>query len=513
MKKPELEKKVQEISVKSFWLQLGEMRLDASFYAQEVSKATRLLEESGYELTEIAQLSRDVFTLERIKRFYGDSKATPYLMPSELFDFPLFPTKHVYANKINKVERWFLKKGWLLLTCSGKVGMPLIVTKLYEGFIVSHDVARVVPKIDTQTGFLYAYLLSWVGKAQLTKDQYGVAVDHVEPHHIKSVKVPLFPREIQKLVHSNILKVFSLREKARNLLVESQSAMLEELGLPKLEEQIKTMSFNIKSSDFKLRFDASYHDPKIRLIIDEIKNCKYTSKRLGDGLGEIFIPGRFKRIYVNQNYGTQFLSGTQIAQIKPYDLKYISTRVTKNIDNWIVREGWILVTCSGTIGRVALVPKEWDGWAISQHVLRIIPNAKEINKGFLATFLLSDYGRQQVVSKTYGGVVDELAEDDIRDVIIPQPPKDVQEKIGQPVIEAYRLRELANKIEDETVRMLENMLEEHRKVEVNEEYLKEINSYADTFELIGNEDFRKSHEEVEHGETVSFDEFRKEHGL
>ncbi|MCJ7635245.1 restriction endonuclease subunit S, partial [Candidatus Bathyarchaeota archaeon] len=181
--------------------------------------------------------------------------------------------------------------------------------------------------------------------------------------------------------------------------------------------------------------------------------------------------------------------------------------------DWLVRAGWVLVTCSGTIGRVALVPKKWDRWAISQHVLRIIPNSKEINNGFLAAFLLNEYGDQQVISKTYGGVVDELAEDGMRDVLIPHPPIDVQERIGNLVIEAYELRELANQIENETVITLEKMLEEHRKVEVNEEYLKEINSYADSFELIGNEEFLGSRKELESGQTISFDDFKKEHGF
>lgn len=513
VEKPELETKVQEVSVKSFWLSLGEMRLDASFYAQEVAKATRLLEESGYELTDIDQLSKDVFTLGRIKRFYGDSKATPYLMPSELFDFPIFPTKYVYANKIRDVERWFLKEGWLLLTCSGKVGMPLVVTKLYEGFIVSHDVARVIPETDTQTGFLYAYLSSWIGKAQLTKDQYGVAVDHVEPHHVKSVKVPLLPKEIQKIIHNNILKVFNLRDKARNLLTKSQNELLVELDLPRLEKTTQKKSFVVKSADLELRFDASYHSPSVKDVHEKLGHCGCRIEKLGKHIQEPFIPNRFKRIYVEREYGVPFLSGSSIVQIKPYDLKYLSKRATAQLENCLIRKGWVLLTRSGTVGRVALVPSNWDGYAVTEDVIRVIPKAQEIHGGFLTAFLQSDYGTAQIISKIYGGVVDHLAEEDVKDVQIPILPFDTQERIGNLVVEAYELRELANQIEDETVTTLQNMLEEHRKTEVDEEYLKEINSYADSFELIGNEEFRENREDLESGETTSFEAFKKEHEL
>ena len=515
IKKPELEKEVQEVSVKSFWLLLGELRLDASYYAQEVSRATRLLEESGYRIMPLHDsFSKDVFYLPREKRFFADSNVgEPYLMPSELFFFPFSPSKFVYARKLRKAEEWYVKEGWLLLTRSGKLGKLTLATRSLKEFVVSDDVIRIISQKDSYSGFLYAYLSTWVGNALLTKDQYGVAVDHIEPHHVKTVKVPLFPEEIQRIIHNNIQKAFNLREKSRLLLDKSQEELLRELELPELEKPTKIEPFSVRSSDLKLRFDASYHNPIIDDIHDNLKECKFPPKRVGDNIGEVFIPGRFKRIYVGKDYGIPLLSGTQVVQIKPYDMKYISTKVTKNIENWIVRTGWVLVTCSGTIGRIALVPKEWDGWAISQHVLRIIPNAKEVNNGFLVAFLLSEYGHQQVISKTYGGVVDELAEDDVKDVLIPLPPLDVQKKIGNLVVEAYELKELANKIEDETVKTLESMLTTHNKLEVNEEYLKEINAYADSFELIGSEEFRRSLEDLESGETTSFDDFKKELGF
>ena len=509
------EKEVHKVSVKSFWLTMGEMRLDASFYAQEVTRALRLLEESGYDIASLYdEFANDVFYLPREKRFFADSHTgTPYLMPSELFYFPFSPSKFVYAKKLNKAEEWFVKEGWILLTRSGRLGELTLATKVLQKFVVSDDVIRIVPKEGTLSGYVFAYLSTWVGKALLTKDQYGVTVEHIEPHHVKSVKVPLLPEEIQKIIHRNIGIVFELRDRARQLLHESQEKLLKELALPDIEKTTEKSSFPVKSDDLKMRFDASYHNPVVDQIESRLKQCKCDLKRLRNNMCRIFIPGRFKRIYVDPQHGIPLLSGKQIAQIKPYNLKCISTKVTQNIKDWMVEPGWVLVTCSGTIGRVSLVPKEWDGWTVSQHALRIIPNINVVNNGFLAAFLLSEYGQQQILSKTYGGVVDELAEDDMRDILVPLPPKDVQENIGKLVVEAYQLREIANEIEDETVRTLENMLEEHRKVEVNEEYLKEINSYADSFELISNEEFRKSREEFEAGRTISFDEFKKEHGF
>jgi len=510
-KKPELKKEVNEVTIKSYWLSIGELRLDASFHSQGISRATELLEKSGYELASLEDFAKEVFYLPRYKRHFAEQTVgEPYLMPSELFFFPFSPSKFIYAEKLKKLEDWYVKEGWILLTRSGKLGKIAIATKTLERFIISDDVIRIIPQDKSHSGFLYAYLSTWTGNALLTKDQYGVAVHHIESHHAKSVKTPLLPKEIRRIIHNNILKVFKLREEARTLLAKSQKDLLQELDLPRAKEPPRVEPFSVKSSNLDFRFDASYHNPMVKNVKEELQRCKYKPEKLGRNIQEPFFPNRFKRVYVAKEYGVPFLSGTNIVQIKPYDLKYLSKRVTTELETCIVHEGWVLITRSGTVGRVALVPLHWDGWAVTEHVMRLIPIPEKINKGFLTSFLQNEYGHLQVTSKIYGGVVDELAEDDMKDVLIPIPPLDIQEKIGYSVIRAYELKELANKIEDETVKTLEGMLAKHRKVEKAIEYFKDIEAYAETFDLIGDEEFRESLEQAKRGKVVPFEGTPKE---
>lgn len=508
IKKPELIRPIKTVFLKSYWLSLGELRLNASFYAQDVSTANRLIKESGYELTPLESLSKDVFYLTRQKRLYAKPGiGDPYLTPSELFFFKLASSKFVFVRKLQKPEEWFVDEGWILLTRSGKLGMPIIATKSLKKFIISDDVIRIVPKEDSYNGFLYAFLCSWLGHALLVKDEYGVTVKHIEPHHVKAILIPSYPKEIQLQIHRNILKAFSIREKARNMLEKSEQMLFQELELEQFEDLYEAKAFDVDSHKLRLRLDASYHDPDVRKLRDSLRKAKYPAKKVAHNIGTVFIPGRFKRIYVSKEYGVPLLSGTQIAQIKPYDLKYISRKVTRNLEDWLIRSGWVLVTCSGTIGRVALAPKAWDGWAISQHVARIIPNPNDVHPGFLTAFLLSNHGYKQVISKTYGGVVDELAEDDMRDVLVPLPPIDVQEKIGKFVVEAYELREKANDLETFTIQLLEEMLQEGKKAD--------LKSYLSTLEIIENEqlDVIQGLMEERHGQLGSWEELKKETGL
>lgn len=162
--------------------------------------------------------------------------------------------------------------------------------------------------------------------------------------------------------------------------------------------------------------------------------------------------------------------------MKPYDLKCISVTATQNLENWIVRPGWVFVTCSGTVGRVSLSTSKQDGWAASQHILRIVPKKATSHPGFIAAFLMTPFGQHQVTGKVYGGVVDELTAEDMWEVLIPNAPYDLQKEIGDPVVRAFEMRDEANGSEDQAVAELENLIAEarHKKAPQHKEKVPEF---------------------------------------
>jgi type I restriction enzyme S subunit len=183
-----------------------------------------------------------------------------------------------------------------------------------------------------------------------------------------------------------------------------------------------------------LRFDASFYNPRVIAAVRALEASDMGIKTLGEVCKQVYIPPRFKRVYVDAEHGVPFLQGSHIVQFQPADLKYLSRTAQKNLDKWIISAGWILVTCSGTIGRVAIAPSHWDGWAASQHILRIIPNENntECPPGYLAAFLESPIGQAQLTAQIYGAVVDELTEDQARSVRVPVPvTRGQQTKVDQ----------------------------------------------------------------------------------
>lgn len=188
-------------------------------------------------------------------------------------------------------------------------------------------------------------------------------------------------------------------------------------------KQVVTWSTTIGRilEDAELRLDASYFNPDVEQVLAVMGRMGLRIESLGSLTSRVFIPPRFKRVYVEPEHGVPFLQGSHVTHFQPANLKFLSREAIKNLDRWIIHAGWLLVTCSGTIGNVTICPQEWDRWAASQHILRIVPDETKCPSGYLCSFLQSSFGKVQLTAKIYGGVVDEITEEQAASVKVPIP--------------------------------------------------------------------------------------------
>ena len=97
------------------------------------------------------------------------------------------------------------------------------------------------------------------------------------------------------------------------------------------------------------------------------------------------------------------------------------------------------LTRSGTSGIVVYADASFDGLAVSEHVIRIIPDLKEIDGGYLYAILSNPIFEPIFESAITGSVVDEITPNFIKELEIPVPddPKE-QKKIGDKIREAQK---------------------------------------------------------------------------
>lgn len=200
-------------------------------------------------------------------------------------------------------------------------------------------------------------------------------------------------------------------------------------------------SYSLPSSSLEstseLRLDACFYNPEVFEALDILGKSGMRVQPLAEIANDIFIPPRFKRIYVHSDHGVPFLQGSHIVHFRPADLKYLS-RIHPKLEQCIIRANWVLVTRSGTAGRVMLSPSEWDGWAASEHILRIVPDEKRCSAGYLCSFLSSSFGQVQLTANIYGAVVDELTEQQAASVMVPLPETKEDRVLVQSIDTAMR---------------------------------------------------------------------------
>ena len=81
-------------------------------------------------------------------------------------------------------------------------------------------------------------------------------------------------------------------------------------------------------------------------------------------------------------------------QVRPFDIKY-QPRDYKPAKSHFVEKNWILITRSGTTGRVIIVNGDIAGTMVTEHVIRVISDESLIDPYFVYALLGSDIiGRQ-----------------------------------------------------------------------------------------------------------------------
>ena len=212
-------KELETIIIKSDQIDPDHFRLDASFYSKNAVSVENEIKNSGYEIATISQLV-DMRYLTRFKRIWLDGDfdgGVPYLSASETLSFKPLRLRHISTSEIKNAENYFVKKNWILIECSGTVGVPVFVNKTLEKFFLDNHLLRLIPKDDTLPGYLYAYLYSKYGQTLLKRGQYGSVVKEIDPRQVGPIPVPMIPKSIQEDIHEKISCANDLREKANEL--------------------------------------------------------------------------------------------------------------------------------------------------------------------------------------------------------------------------------------------------------------------------------------------------------
>jgi type I restriction enzyme S subunit len=468
-----IEKPLHEDNVKWSSISLSEVlergsRLEARVYDVEGRIARKTLEDCRWELTTITGKNglAIAFHRPRFKRVFVEKSDLPIYQPSQITE--IYPKPYLWISDKTKVniDSLRVKKNQILMTCSGTIGKCTVVGETLDNCIFSHDLLRIETQNENDSGYLYAFLKSEIGQTLIQAKNYGAVISHIEPHHLDNIPIPNPQALIKIEIHNLVMDSFALRDESNRLLDEAEQLLIDELKLSPLnklkterfENKAEIQNFTVKLSELSERLEANYHNPNVQAILTHIEKHAEEVTTLDNAnlVLRIILPSRFKRIYVGENQGVLFFGGKELLELAPRSEKFLSLKHhSKRIKSELtLDENMIMITCSGTIGKIAIVPKHWKGWTANQHILRVVPADKKI-AGYIYTWLNTDYGKELITRFNYGAVVNEIDHRHIAQVQIPLlKNKDIQQKINDLVLEANQKRYNAYSLEQKAIQTI-----------------------------------------------------------
>ena len=440
-------------------------RLEAACYNIESIRAKSLLESLSIDLKNLAGENgiAEVFYPIRFKRIYVNKSEYPLILPSQITHTHIKPENYMSKKTLSSYDKLQVSANEILLTRSGTIGKVRYTTSSLHDLYMSDDIIRVKCFNLIDTPYAYAFLRTNIGQTMLSTKPYGAVIQHIEPDHLNSYPIPYPPENIRKDIGDKIVQSFEKRDLSNDMIDKAENLLITYLNLPPIEgiehlqydPSVAVNNFSIDISKWQNRLEAKYHNPTIQMILDILIRSNSEIVPLGNNYlsTNILLPGRFKRVYVERDQGTVFLGGKQIYELDPFSKKYLSVKAhgDRIASQLFLHENMIAITCSGTIGRVSLIPKHWENWTMSQHVIRVVPSSNDI-AGYLYIWLNTAYGRAMIERYSYGAVIKEIDNKQLAQMPIPViHDKNKIKQINDLALEANKLRTEAYYLEQEAI--------------------------------------------------------------
>lgn len=469
-------------NIESTSISRGSWRLDAQYYA--IPDETECLAIDKGRIKQLSECCIDIYEVPPFVHSYVDKDSgTAFYTSGDIFGANQEPSHYLSPNMKN-IDTYMIRAGQILMARSGPVtggvaggiiGSVIMVGKKLDRTTASDHVIRFTPNpAVVNPGYLCVYLMSEICRVALLRNASGSAIPAIRPASLRTINVPILDSSIQDIIGSKIFSAVQNKEQATSLLQQAEQLLMEVLRLPQLQSQdadwldpehnVETMlisSHEVRQNngeEAECRLDAQYYNQLAQAALRNLKYCGCDIKTIANIASQVFMCNRFTRTYVNRERGVPFLSGSNIVQLRPTNVKYISKSQTAQLDELKLEAGWILITRSGTIGRSCLVWKNFEDWYATEDIVRVVANDKEIDSGYLYAFLSSPYGYEQILRFRHGSVIEHVTPEQIQRMIVPIPSRDNQKTIGDKVRYAYEKRAQAIGLEDEAQTILMNEL-------------------------------------------------------
>ena len=122
--------------------------------------------------------------------------AEPYYTPGAVLQEKCesakrFDLSRATASQRRVIETIRVRQGDIVISRSGAIGRVSWIGSRFDGAIVSDDLIRIRLPDERMRLYLYSFLQSRLAQDQMLRNEYGSIQQHLEPHHVGDVVVPI----------------------------------------------------------------------------------------------------------------------------------------------------------------------------------------------------------------------------------------------------------------------------------------------------------------------------------
>jgi restriction endonuclease S subunit len=336
-----------------------------------------------------------------------------------------------------------------------------LITKNLSEFVCSSGFVVLRPR-NVPAEFLFITLKTSFVRTLLNRQTTATMYPAVSETDLIDTPVIIPSDKIIGLIVGKVQKATQLQNNADNLFTEAEQLLSAELGLDRLD--LSEGLFNVRQVSEVLnasRMDAEFYQEKYYRLEIAIKEHKYPHKPLSK-LIEPIINGFDFREFTEE--GTPYI---RVGDVRNGRIDFDNAakipikrdEVQKDVG---IRIGDVLFTRKGTFGNAAVVREGQEQAIISSEImlLRLQKHLETpILADYLALFLNSKYGYQQVTRKVHGVAYYSISQPDLAQVWVIAPPMNIQERLAGKIQASSEAEKNAKHLLSEAKSEVERLIE------------------------------------------------------
>ncbi len=441
-----------------------EFRLDAEYYQKQYLQLYSYLKNSFMlsQITEMSDLSSNA-SFATVSGIVHDNnpKIIPFIRSGNVGDTFINETdlELISSEAHYQLTKSITKLHDVMMARKGKIGGASIILEDQVNFNCNENVIKLTlnGKENINPFYFTVFFNSKYGKKQVERLATGNVQPWVSIFQIRKLKFKNATIDFGKIIQDVIISAYTKLILSKNKITDSHSELSKLLGINNWIPTNKNIAIKKLSQSFLHtgRLDAEYYQPKFDELIKKIDAVKHDRLDNLVNFKKSIEPG-------SEAYQTEGIPFIRVSDISKFGISEPEIHLNRNefdLDELKPKKDTILLSKDGSVGIAYKVEEDMDV-ITSSALLHLKLKTKEVLPDYLTLVLNSKLTQMQAERDAGGSIIQHWRPDEIKQVLIPILPIDVQKELSKQIQQSFKLRKESKRLLEVAKTAVEIAIEE-----------------------------------------------------